>query len=318
MQGLCLAFLIRTVCWVPRDFRWGILIAGALSNWGNMPTAIVQSVSTKAPFDATTDTALGVGFVSIFIMVYNLTFFSGLYKVCAWDFIEPEGGWEEEDYNRGLKERMRRKGAKALAFWAKVRGQGRKADEEEKRGEKVLSGADLPAAIVDGLEKGERPGISGAFEMTKNDVPTSATSSEKEDHSPKPDVKKVASKPLTLTTSLTRHPSAAEVESVLGETSSSSGAPANARLNRVLDPIPASRPHSPSRSRPHSNHSRLSTQTHHSHEPHKGVLASIWSIVNSFFTPITTTLIISLICALVSPLKALFVDNVEGWSGTRV
>lgn len=34
---------------------------GALSNWGNLPTAVVQSVAAAEPFDPSTDPALGVG-----------------------------------------------------------------------------------------------------------------------------------------------------------------------------------------------------------------------------------------------------------------
>ena len=51
-----MALILRTVFWVPRNFQWGILICGTMSNWGNLPTAIVQSVSQKAPFEPATDT----------------------------------------------------------------------------------------------------------------------------------------------------------------------------------------------------------------------------------------------------------------------
>ncbi|OBZ70358.1 Protein ECM3 [Grifola frondosa] len=39
-----------------------------MSNWGNLPNAVVMSVTQQAPFDPTTDPALGVSFVSIFIV----------------------------------------------------------------------------------------------------------------------------------------------------------------------------------------------------------------------------------------------------------
>lgn len=34
---------------------------GALSNWGLLPTAIVQSVAASSPFNPATDPALGTG-----------------------------------------------------------------------------------------------------------------------------------------------------------------------------------------------------------------------------------------------------------------
>lgn len=108
LTGLAMGFILREFLYVPKDvngsvpappprrrlsltpslflalqFRYGILIMTALSNWGNLPTAIVQSVAANAPFDPTTDPTLGVGFVSVFICVYQTSFFTGVYKVCS-------------------------------------------------------------------------------------------------------------------------------------------------------------------------------------------------------------------------------------------
>lgn len=37
---------------------------GIISNWGNLPTAIIQTVGKDAPFNGTTDVELGVAYVS--------------------------------------------------------------------------------------------------------------------------------------------------------------------------------------------------------------------------------------------------------------
>jgi len=62
MVSLLLPSFVPTIS--PRS-RLADLVAldpqGALSNWGNLPTAIVQSVAAAAPFDPATDPALGTG-----------------------------------------------------------------------------------------------------------------------------------------------------------------------------------------------------------------------------------------------------------------
>ncbi|WVN85983.1 uncharacterized protein L203_101141 [Cryptococcus depauperatus CBS 7841] len=85
--GLFFAWLIREIFYVPIDFRWGILIAGVISNWGNLPTAVVQTMAQDAPFNSDTDVDLGVAYIAIFIFIMNTTFFGlGTHKICGWDF----------------------------------------------------------------------------------------------------------------------------------------------------------------------------------------------------------------------------------------
>ncbi|KAL7419128.1 Protein M3 [Cryptotrichosporon argae] len=87
--GLLICYIIREVFWVPVDFRWGILVSGCISNWGNVPTAVVQQMANAAPFDPDTDVDLGVAYIAVFILIMNTTFFGlGVHKVCAWDFRE--------------------------------------------------------------------------------------------------------------------------------------------------------------------------------------------------------------------------------------
>ncbi len=46
--------------------------ACACSNWGNLPTAVVQTVAQNAPFNKATDPTLGVAYVSVFILVVSI------------------------------------------------------------------------------------------------------------------------------------------------------------------------------------------------------------------------------------------------------
>ncbi|KAJ3712908.1 auxin efflux carrier [Lentinula raphanica] len=99
LVGFVSGLIIREVCFVPRNFWQGIIIATGMSNWGNLPTSVVQSVTAHAPFNGTTDVELAVSFVSIFIMVYHIFFWVfGAAASLQWDYLPnvPQG----EDANR--------------------------------------------------------------------------------------------------------------------------------------------------------------------------------------------------------------------------
>ncbi|KIY43078.1 hypothetical protein FISHEDRAFT_54136 [Fistulina hepatica ATCC 64428] len=88
LLGLLFGVIIREVCYVPRNFWQGIVIACALSNWGNLPTAVVMTVMAEAPFDPDTDPELGVSYVSIFILIFHISFWvCGAAASLAWDFL---------------------------------------------------------------------------------------------------------------------------------------------------------------------------------------------------------------------------------------
>ncbi|KAE8540514.1 hypothetical protein D1P53_003461 [Cryptococcus gattii VGV] len=62
--GFICAWFVREFFFVPPDFRYGILVMGTLSNWGNLPTAVVQTLAKSAPFDPDTDVELGVAYIA--------------------------------------------------------------------------------------------------------------------------------------------------------------------------------------------------------------------------------------------------------------
>ncbi|KAF8518031.1 auxin efflux carrier [Hysterangium stoloniferum] len=92
--GFAMGFLIRETCYVPRNFYQGIIVMAGTSNWGNLPTAVVLSVTQEAPFNPATDPALGVSFVSVFIVAYNVVFWVlGSARSISWDYLPdvPQG-----------------------------------------------------------------------------------------------------------------------------------------------------------------------------------------------------------------------------------
>ncbi|KAH9947206.1 auxin efflux carrier [Amylocystis lapponica] len=96
--GFIFGLIIRELFYVPRNFWQGIVIVTGMSNWGNLPNAVVMSVTQQAPFNPATDPALGVSFVSIFIVTYHLVFWvGGAAHSLSWDYLPgiPQGGEAE-------------------------------------------------------------------------------------------------------------------------------------------------------------------------------------------------------------------------------
>ncbi|GJN90627.1 hypothetical protein Rhopal_003639-T1 [Rhodotorula paludigena] len=59
----------------PRKFRHGIISAYAFGNWGDLPTAVVLSVTSTSPFSGGHDETLGIAYCSVFILVVYLSTF---------------------------------------------------------------------------------------------------------------------------------------------------------------------------------------------------------------------------------------------------
>ncbi|GAA5996605.1 uncharacterized protein JCM10292_003082 [Rhodotorula paludigena] len=59
----------------PRQFRHGIISAYAFGNWGDLPTAVVLSVTSTSPFSGGHDETLGIAYCSVFILVVYLSTF---------------------------------------------------------------------------------------------------------------------------------------------------------------------------------------------------------------------------------------------------
>lgn len=136
---------------------------------------------------------------------------------------------------------------------------------------------------------------------------------------------------------LTRTASAATVDSVLERTSSylppSNGSTVTRRVLQSFRNHPHSHSHkerlpppppsaNPSRAAsPHGSNPDEEEDLDLPTEPQSlgiTILHALKAILLSLCTPITGTLVLAIIFSLVSPLKALFVPDVPGWSGTRI
>ncbi|KAI0076962.1 auxin efflux carrier [Panus rudis PR-1116 ss-1] len=104
--GFFLGIIIREICYVPRNFWQGIIVLTGLSNWGNLPNAVVTAVTQQAPFDPNIDPQLGVSYVAIFIVVYQLTFWVfGSAHSLSWDYAPDVPQGEEAELHVPWKQK---------------------------------------------------------------------------------------------------------------------------------------------------------------------------------------------------------------------
>ncbi|KAM0791143.1 hypothetical protein ACM66B_005629 [Microbotryomycetes sp. NB124-2] len=86
LSGL-LGIVFRAITPTPRKFRYGILAGYAFGNYGDLPTAVIQTLALSSPFKGQSDEALAIAYISIFILTVNLCMwpFRGL-EVVRWDY----------------------------------------------------------------------------------------------------------------------------------------------------------------------------------------------------------------------------------------
>jgi hypothetical protein len=378
------------------------------------PQAIVQSLAAEAPFNPSTDPALGVGasvspfliqspsaisessstysllkrfflfsgYVAVFILVYNVTFFTGLYRVCAWDFIvDPNDPNPNEDRRepfkhkwarrnrwlhhrirvlRGLEEVVRRKGKEGS-----VGGDRAELGEAASKGQGSEGGGQGAVGLIVDRDGGKEVEIDKGSLRDRKDRQEEAWDEEETEgvqelgrtvSTTRRSRTNPQSASFTSTSQLsipmdhlTRQTSAATVESFIPSRTSpdpadldpdyplpSSSSPSRKNNSSLPPSKPSKSPslHTTEPNQPQSSHLNpppdLAPHPHHStstsHSPsfeplpsrQKVFLASMLNIISLFITPITMSLVTALVIALVSPLKALFVPDVEGWSGTRI
>ncbi|KAJ3096466.1 Protein M3 [Phlyctochytrium planicorne] len=83
--GLVIGYVVLKVTNPPIGFRYGTMLAVAMGNHGDLPIAIVLSLGDSPPF-AHGDAAKGVAYISGFLCLTNLFFFSIGYKLFGEDF----------------------------------------------------------------------------------------------------------------------------------------------------------------------------------------------------------------------------------------
>lgn len=89
--GITIAWSIKQFCWVPHRFRYGFLAAGAWSNIGDIPTAVLLGLTSSPPFNSSTDSNTAIAYLSVFLIVFNITVFScGGHKLVLMDYQGPD------------------------------------------------------------------------------------------------------------------------------------------------------------------------------------------------------------------------------------
>ncbi|KAI0632968.1 auxin efflux carrier [Trametes polyzona] len=106
LSGFVMGIIIREICYVPRNFWQGIVIMTGMSNWGNLPNAIVLSVMQQPPFNPAVDPSLGVSYVSIFTVCYHVCFWvGGGAHSLSWDYLPGVPQGEEAERHVSWKEK---------------------------------------------------------------------------------------------------------------------------------------------------------------------------------------------------------------------
>ncbi|KAJ1310691.1 hypothetical protein OPQ81_009217 [Rhizoctonia solani] len=97
LYGLVIAWITRKIFWVPRRFHSGILAAGIWSNWGDLPTAVIMSMTASAPFSPG-DSDVAVAYLSAFILVFFVTLFPlGGSRIIEKDYLDKSAPVDAED-----------------------------------------------------------------------------------------------------------------------------------------------------------------------------------------------------------------------------
>ncbi|KAL5518362.1 ECM3_1 [Sanghuangporus vaninii] len=104
--GIVIAWLVKQFFWVPHRFRYGILVAGAWSNVGDIPTAVIMSITGSAPFNGSSDQTVAVAYVAAFIIVFFITLFPlGGTKLIELDYVGPD--MDDEEVRKSVPEKTK-------------------------------------------------------------------------------------------------------------------------------------------------------------------------------------------------------------------
>ncbi|KAI0650860.1 auxin efflux carrier [Trametes meyenii] len=280
--GFVAGLIIREFCYVPRNFWQGIIVLTGMSNWGNLPNAVVLSVTQQAPFDPATDQALGVSYVSIFIVSYHITFWmlGGAHSL-SWDYLPGVPQGEEAE--------------RRVPWYEKPIGR-------------------LVARYITHRDIALPPSPT-----SEKDVEEAWSEKEKEQDCAEPSVASVTELDAHMLNDGQPDPDPdVQLARRTSRLSTTAAQPAHNRLRKASLPQAASTsalPPAPPPTRAPSVHSvdarsldqRSETDTLHTPTFRHKVIR-VFRPLAALITPVTVTLAISLPVALVQPLKALFVN----------
>ncbi|WVQ80223.1 hypothetical protein IAT38_002328 [Cryptococcus sp. DSM 104549] len=303
LLGLAFSYAVREFFYVPADFQYGILVLGMISNWGNLPTAVVQTVAKGDPFDPATDEELGVAYIAIFILLMNVVLFPcGLHKICAWDF-------REENLLKPkpppVKVRWARRWRKFLGLFRK--GKPEPTDDTSRDPEKAEP-ITLPSVSdeADSPSRDKRSSQSGSDSGERGDEPSEMVYRARFAGGAEVSRKKSRASSFHSMMESTRAipPTAPLDASGIAEPCVS---PLNENANQLLPVC--------------STHGET-YRYHHPVTPAPSVqvvptYVKVLRFLREFLSPLTISIVLGIICSVMQPIKALFVV-VDGWSGGRV
>ncbi|WWC59694.1 uncharacterized protein I303_102256 [Kwoniella dejecticola CBS 10117] len=320
--GLLFALITRELFYVPKDFQYGILVMGVLSNWGNLPTAVVQTLAKGSPFDPATDVELGVAYIAVFVLVMTVTLFPlGMHKMCAWDF-------REDNLLRPdplpIKERWAKRfhSLRGLSRRSKI-----KADDEEQGEKRSQSDDTLHAPVsVPGVDPGTTSTPKSDTEYHKSAKRTSSSEAvddtEESGDVVAPDL--IYRARFAGGADMSRKRSRASSFHSMMESTRPIPPTAPLEASGIAEPCqdPSLNPHSLAPVCSHHggetyNYHHLATPAPSIHSPKKPLKQRIWKWLEPFMTPFMAAIILGIICSVVRPVKALLVP-VDGWSVSRI
>ncbi|KZO97956.1 hypothetical protein CALVIDRAFT_554062 [Calocera viscosa TUFC12733] len=290
--GLLMTLVLREIVFVPRQFQWGLVTCGTMSNWNNLPTAVLMTVFMHAPFSGTADTQLGIAFIAVFIVAFQITYFAtGFWKTVKYDFEGADKVPLDEDgceIPESIRERWSRRSNAMKRFWAGVRNGKQKeaARDPEAFGEETKIEHETEDRIIHEQEK-------------------AAGSSEAEALAGEPGLGPLHPPHHVASTSTAEKLSPSE-------SSTSVTAPAP-------EPAPAQSPSANSRHMPHFVR-RLQVRCVQAmkpittpwklfwNHPSSMPLHVVWFMLKNSTSPVTLCIVIALPISLIQPLKALFVQ----------
>ncbi|KAF9267797.1 auxin efflux carrier [Marasmius fiardii PR-910] len=292
---LILGFLggvvIREWMYVPRNFWQGIVVLGTMSNWGNLPNAIVITVTQQSPFDPSKDPGLGVSYVSIFIFAFNLAFWGcGLANSLAWDYKDgvPQGVEAEKHY-RWYEKPVGAFIAKYV-MWKRINGDRDKNGGKEKEKESsVMNGSNTNLTVVEEVQGSSDVEAGGNadpdFRLARQISETSFRSPKLSGTQPsRPGI-------LNNSNSLSTHAESQSGAATPG-TRSGTSTPVNHQASSIV----------------------LSEHREEANTPRKipQIVNRVAKVIPTLVNPVVISMIISIPCALVPQLKAIFVTDSGG------
>ncbi|WVR04802.1 hypothetical protein IAU60_001814 [Kwoniella sp. DSM 27419] len=326
--GLVMALITRELFYVPADFQYGILVLGVLFNWGNLPTAIVQTLAKSEPFNPSTDEELGVAYIAVFVLVMTIsTWPLGLHKVCAWDF-------REENLNKPppppLRQRWVERGRRLQAWFRRRKVKTDESDEEqdlEKAYPVPGDGRSQPTASAGSSGSGETLKQSGEYSAKdKRESVSGSSDREKEEQG---DI--VASdliyrsRTTAMGAPVSRKKSRASSFTSMMETTRPIPPTAPLEASGIAEPCTDPSAIAGNQLAPVcSHHGREAYNYHHPVTPAQSVIEEkkplskkLWKWLEPFLSPFMAAIVLGIVCSTINPVKALFV-KVPGYSGASI